>query len=469
MATSWGSVIEHLRGNKGAWRPTTTTFPIIDVEQFSKDLQLEERADQCKAKSSDDQKHSVAKTVLQAIATDIGQRAYTAQSQFHAALRMYAERIREARVQQDARVRIQSKAQEAISNFRAQIVEDQNKIEPVRAHAVAACQEFDHFRQKHGLAYRAPRIASGKKLLSGWLIIGTIVLLETIANGFFFAQGSEAGLIGGVAEATFLSLVNVSLGAAIGLFAFRYIQHRHFAARSLAAIALAALLPATLVLNLLIAHYREAFAASQGLAVSFSGVLETFATNPFVLDDAKSWMLGAVGLIINVLASYKFYTMHDPYPGYGPAAKRRNEALEDLDQEAQNLIETLTDQRDDASEGMLAVTHDLASKQDELEMALSSRKRLVEEYRRYLEDLETLNDQMQIYFLTHAELAANDFQEVGLASPSDSDHDFGDHVEHSLSNLEQLLAEMKSYLDELHGEYREAVAFIDTRAKVLAD
>ena len=45
-----------------------------------------------------------------------------------------------------------------------------------------------------------------------WAIVGAMVLTESIANSYFFAKGSDLGLVGGILQAMPISIVNIGAG-----------------------------------------------------------------------------------------------------------------------------------------------------------------------------------------------------------------------------------------------------------------
>ena len=50
-------------------------------------------------------------------------------------------------------------------------------------------------------------------------------LVEAIINGLFFAQGSQTGIIGGVTQAIVLSLFNIGVALAFGLYWLPDLRH----------------------------------------------------------------------------------------------------------------------------------------------------------------------------------------------------------------------------------------------------
>jgi hypothetical protein len=58
--------------------------------------------------------------------------------------------------------------------------------------------------------------------------------VESVLNGFFFAKGSEFGLLGGIGIAVGISIVNVIFSFMLGLWPARWINHRNWLVKILA-------------------------------------------------------------------------------------------------------------------------------------------------------------------------------------------------------------------------------------------
>ena len=467
MANSVENALKHLKGTKGALKPSIARFPALDVEQIVDDLSLKERAEECSNLEPEEAKANFADIVEQDIVNFIRERAAVARSEFHTALDTYETRIRDAMVGEDARVKIEAAAEEGLSNFVAQATEDRLFLDLAREKAARICLEFDNFCKSHRRTLFAPIQLSTTELIQGWSWIFFILIVETIANGMFFAQGSEAGLIGGVSEAFFLSLINISLAIVIGLFAVRYIRHRFWFWRITAALTLIASIIAMLALNLLIAHYREAFATSPGLTVPFDEVLIRYMSQPFLLTDARSWMLGLIGVIFNVFAAYKVFNLADPYPGFSKVANRRDQGIDNLAEAGRECIQTLTDHRNESVGEMQAIIDQISSRKGELELAVRNRDRMHKDFSIYLQDLSRIANDIGSFFQTRAGFGS----QVSSRAPVDAEITFTDdlpfYTKPQTEVFESALEVMSDSIKRIHEHYRVCNSEIDQAVKVL--
>jgi hypothetical protein len=100
--------------------------------------------------------------------------------------------------------------------------------------------------------------------MAGWTTFGLLFLLigiEAGLNGFFFAKGSEFGLLGGIGTAIGISFVNVLFAFVIGLFPMRWLNHRNYLVKLIGLIITVIGLAGILALHGFAAHYRDATVA----------------------------------------------------------------------------------------------------------------------------------------------------------------------------------------------------------------
>lgn len=386
MNSSIEKAISYFSGTKNAWKASLSQFPTVNVSQLAQDFELTKAASQIR-ESADPE---LALVSFQAIREkwnyDMFQRFSEAQSEFHKADEMYESRIKEATLGPDAEAKVTLAAEECLSDFVSQSADDYLGFSSALEDAVESDKEFKHFRKENNLEHRAPTVVDLEESKSGIAWIVLVVLVETLANGSFFQEGSTAGLIGGIREALFLTVLNISLAGILGSFVLRYIGHLNKAKRILAWLIGGFTVVAILFLNLVIAHYREAYVIAQG-SPAFDHVLAQIVSNPLVMSDAKSWLLGALGLVFNGFASHKFYHLKDPYPGYTEVARRRHRALEDLKDEASKSLANLKAHRDFSIENAEKIIDLIHQNQSELDLAVRGRARLHSSFSVYVEGL----------------------------------------------------------------------------------
>jgi hypothetical protein len=193
-------------------------------------------------------------------------------------------------------------------------------------------------------------------------IIALLVLFESAANAYFFAQQSEFGLAGGLFQAAAVSLANVVTSYfIIGYWGLRHITvpwtwalpwdwtWRHYT-RLFGCLAILGGLTLVLLVNLSAAHYRNLIdLRAEGLAAptEFTATVPRFlydtemcravltseigqsigsaATNamcrPFALHSLDAMVLFALGMAIAALAAFEGRRSDSPFPGFSDAAR----------------------------------------------------------------------------------------------------------------------------------------------------
>ena len=172
-----------------------------------------------------------------------------------------------------------------------------------------------------------------------------LVVCETAVSGHFFAQGNEYGMIGGYAYALAPALLNVGIGFFLGEFGLRLAINRN-PFKKISGIFLCILLSlALLFLNLLVTHYRSAFATMADNATTIA--LESFSKAPFSLNDVESWLLFFFGMFFAIIATIDFWKMDDPYAGYGKIDRNHKVRIEDYEETRSDFLKELEEKRND--------------------------------------------------------------------------------------------------------------------------
>ena len=169
-----------------------------------------------------------------------------------------------------------------------------------------------------------------------------IVLLESIMNGFFFADANVAGLAGGTITALVISIVNVGAVSLAG-HACRQKNHAKFLRRFAGWLSLIVGAGLATFINFLVGHFRDLTATvpwDEAAGAAFGRVVAGHVQ----MQSLDAWLLTGFGLLIAAFAGWKAYGAVDPYPGYGRVsdnfAKKRGE-WQDLKEETLDaLIET---------------------------------------------------------------------------------------------------------------------------------
>ena len=172
-----------------------------------------------------------------------------------------------------------------------------------------------------------------------WAVV--VVVLESIANAYFYMPISDLGLLGGFFTALFVSVANVALAFLGGTLGLRYLSHIEPAKKLGGLVALLVCICAcTLVvaLSALFRGHADALSAEEldtgmlmdrawGAAVDSLINLDVLG----LLASLNSFLLTFVGVLCAVIGFWKGWEFDDPYPGFGAAYRRREKAQEAYD------------------------------------------------------------------------------------------------------------------------------------------
>lgn len=175
----------------------------------------------------------------------------------------------------------------------------------------------DHFR-KNDAAY--PDSAT-----LHWSLLVLAVLVESMANSYFFSKDSDLGLLGGLFQAILISGLNVGLAALSGANAIRLLFHIDFGKKFLGFVWLALNGAIFFVVNALAAHYRSQL--SINIETAAINAVTEFVKNPLGFTVFDAWVLFGMGLIFSTAAALEGFRSDDPYPGYGKLDRNHKKHL----------------------------------------------------------------------------------------------------------------------------------------------
>jgi hypothetical protein len=202
---------------------------------------------------------------------------------------------------------------------------------------------------------------------SRFLHLATLLIifaLESVLNAFFFAQGSDFGLIGGWVQAMQYAGLNLAIAFFISLFLVRHIHHVSWINRLIGWFGALFLTVEIVSFNLFVGHYRELFAAAPEIAQERA--IDNFLASPFGLQTTESYLLFAVGVLFAIIAAIDGYRFDDRYPGFGRIARRLEKASEEYLEEKQQIKQYLADLRDETVNSLDETRDGVLQKQDEV-------------------------------------------------------------------------------------------------------
>lgn len=238
-------------------------------------------------------------------------------------------------------------------------------------------------------------------------VIALLVLFESAANAYFFAQQSEFGLSGGIFQAAAVSLANVSTSYFI--IGFWGLRHASIATdpnkrlwefdsrnviRAFGIFAVVFGIIMVLLVNLSAAHYRNLLDLKATVANSAMGLdaldplakntttfprffidkelcddiltspigntIGSAATNamcrPFALHSLDAMVLFALGLAISAIAAFEGRKADAAFPGFSDAARSIERARRDLQDALEDYYDSYEDVLADAEKDIGALS-----------------------------------------------------------------------------------------------------------------
>ncbi len=392
MAKSVKELVVRTMGATDGVPPSSQTFPPLDVEQVARILRLDERAEKAgraRQPAADADGPDVAELEVLGIIEEAARKAnedYLSQRDF------YEGRIRRAAITPDLRVQLEAAGANALADFKAEIIHDQNTLHTLLQAAGTRDQEFQEFRDRHGLNRLPRNISRGQRTFSS-MVLAVFVILESILNGMFFAEGSEAGIIGGVTQALVLSMLNVGVAALYAVYGLPFLFHRKAWGKILGGLATIAFIIWLAGLNLAIGHFRDLFVAGAG-SVEMAELLNRLTRAPLLLSDAKSGLLVLLGMALGLLSVIDVAASRDPYPGYGAIGRVRQRAIEHYAHENAKSLAAIMKLRDQTVDDMTSAIELMRETQYDMQVAIEGRSRLHHNYRAYLEHLAVVHERL---------------------------------------------------------------------------
>lgn len=240
--------------------------------------------------------------------------------------------------------------------------------------------DYELFRKENGLR-REASYPESMVLFAGLIFV--VLILESAANAWFFAQGNDFGLLGGGIQASIVSIINLIVGGLIGALCLRQMNHIQKWRKYVFGIFAMLLVAFSFIFNLLVGHYRAALSVQPDDAKQLA--ISGFRESVFGVSDWDSWVLIFIGIFITFLVALKSKSASDAYPGYkkrDKAMKDAKEYLSDLVIEWHSKVEKLHDEYLDNLDDLV---HDCRERADRLDRSHRSIKQQVSILDRFVE------------------------------------------------------------------------------------
>lgn len=195
-------------------------------------------------------------------------------------------------------------------------------------------QELEAFRVTHQIS-RDASYPDGADLFFRYALLILLVACEGVFNASFFAEGLSTGLLGGFFYAVTLASINVFTAFIVGKTAVRWSFHVKPALKTMGLIALAGALCITAFNALAIGHLRNAILLES--ASPTKDALQSLLMNPMGLNDLMAWVLFLVTIGFGIAAMIDGLFIDDLYPGYGSISRRTKTAVDEFEEEFEEV------------------------------------------------------------------------------------------------------------------------------------
>ncbi|HYC48578.1 MAG TPA: hypothetical protein VED01_24145 [Burkholderiales bacterium] len=316
----------------------------LDVEQVARELELEEEA----KKLAQSALPAADQTTLSAPEARALQRVEKARRDCvqWASVRMNA--LNEDIERKDVTALVEA-ALVADRTFERQaagtIAEHEHLLGELAENAASRERELDDFRVRHGLT-RPATYPEGSATFARYAILLALIVVEGIANAYFFSMGLDSGLIGGFLAAGLFAAVNLVTAFVLGKFGVPFVFHRNPVLKAVGIAAAVFAVIAMITVGLTIAHFRDALMADA--AQPARAAWSALQASPLGLHDLMSWLLFAISVLFAVFALFDGLSSDDRYPGYGDVARRARQSREDYLSELHAIRKALETFKDDA-------------------------------------------------------------------------------------------------------------------------
>ena len=322
MAFSIKDVISSMRDSFSPFDEGTGHFIQLNVEQAKLDLKLAERA------AEDGQKGlpRLSRTSKDALAEDVDNYLSHAISLAKEKVQDYLQAIDELSVNQSegSQQQITEIFDAATSELKTTARNYYTQLFSLRRRWIRGEDQLDDFRAKNRLIGPARYPVDTTKTFG---IIFLILVIELIVNAYALGAAHPEGPLGVIVEIVMFGIANIGLAYLLGTFIWRYFFHVEITKKLVAYLLAPPLMACLLLLNFLLAHYRDAL-SRVGPELSLNDLLAnvqqlgaqavaSLTTSPFLLQDFKSYLLLFVGILASIIATKKSFDLDDAYPGYG--------------------------------------------------------------------------------------------------------------------------------------------------------
>lgn len=331
-------------------------------------------------------------------------------------------------------------------------------------------QELEAFKTSHQIS-RDASYPDGAALFFRYALLILLVSFEGVFNASFFAEGLSTGLLGGFFYAVTLASINVFTAFILGKTAVRWCFHIQPVFKTMGLIALAATLCITAFNALAIGHLRNAILLES--ASPTKDALQTLLMNPMGFNDLMAWVLFLVTIGFGIAALIDGLFIDDLYPGYGNISRRTKIAVDEFEEEFEEVrdeLEELKQENMDALDAEIVKANQLLIR---FSQQLEDKKAIYKSWTQRLNDTEVVLYATLRAFRSENAKHRNDsllpsyfdtlptLREIAIPKPDMSQHEIQiREMQTQLKQIEASLPSRKAHIHELFDSHIKQLSFL---------
>ena len=280
-------------------------------------------------------------------------------------------------------------------DFRAMREKTRSEVSRKRMKWDEQCKALEDFKGQAGL--NRPADYSQRKSAWKWLV--GFGLFEIFLNATLLMEVNAFGLLGSIAQMTFISLLNVGAFALVIATLIRYTNHCEKHSRIFASTGLGVTLIGTLAFNLLVGHFRDSMQAivhdyDADITLVGADTVDRLLSGPFDLGSFQSLLLVIVGVVCCGIATWKWWQRDDAYPRYGHQARQVEASEESYLSARDSAMESIPSGMKRHLDRLHDLRHKVEISRGHWKETCSKGRHLIDEYARHMRqyqlDLEFL-------------------------------------------------------------------------------
>lgn len=351
-------ILEAVKTGRGNALPTPLQFLRLDTEGMAMRMKLREKATEAGKSNQPPSTSTVLDATEQEIVNEVEGEAKSSFDRYLDLQKTYSSRAADANIQSMV-LNIGAATDAAVTDFERKTQVGTSELYPLKREAIETEAELYRFREENGI--KRPARYYGSRMLK-YGILALFIGIESVANSFFLAEGSDMGFLGGFVQAIGIAGVNVVVAYLTGRYVAPWVTYKNWFVKILALMGLGLYVAAASVINLAVAHFRAAsgqFETAKAAQMAMQAVFDT----PLALPDFQAWLLLLVGVLFSVATVIDAFVMDDPYPGYGQRMRQNLDAFADYTDTKEDLTQELEDIKKNAEEVIDGIARSIESRQ----------------------------------------------------------------------------------------------------------